>query len=236
MPCPIVNTPQCWGSRGYCGTASPRFRKKTEVVTADASDVDVFSVAVSSLNSAAFRFVLSVSVTPDQRVALFEAADADGAAAVEALVTSATEANAGQCVAALKDLLASDTILCLYLARLRNPVSGRTALMAAVDQCRAVPTALDIVKLLVKLQADLDAQDLDGSSALMLACASPNTRDVALFLLQSTACDVKSFDRLLAQPSTLLLNKDSWIASNSFSQNDCHLLLNPLLLSLLSTR
>lgn len=67
---------------------------------------------------------------------------------------------------------------------------GQTALMLGVSHDRE-----DMVQALLSCQADVNLQDHDGSSALMLACHQGNA-DLVRLLLAHPACNSSLTDKV----------------------------------------
>lgn len=67
---------------------------------------------------------------------------------------------------------------------------GQTALMLGVSHDRE-----DMVQALLSCQADVNLQDHDGSSALMLACHQGNA-DLVRLLLAQPACNSSLTDKV----------------------------------------
>ncbi|KAI9340589.1 ankyrin repeat-containing domain protein [Obelidium mucronatum] len=160
----------------------------------DAFGKTVFCAAAESFHFAAVRFLVSTETGSLVDSLLFTSSDESGSNVIHLLVANITKENWKDTVAMIKLLLAANTILCLSMGKAKNAVTGKTALMMAVEKCRETPDAFEVVKLLVKLHANVDSTDLDGKTALMLACLSQSTDAVAVWLLQSTPCDFRVLD------------------------------------------
>lgn len=71
--------------------------------------------------------------------------------------------------------------------------ASQTALMLAVSHGRVA-----MVKLLLSCNADVNAQDREGSTALMCACEHGHTH-IARLLLESGRCDTSLTDKVESQ-------------------------------------
>ncbi|KAJ3060336.1 hypothetical protein HDU98_003696, partial [Podochytrium sp. JEL0797] len=140
-----------------------------------------------------FAFVRAVLGLEQSDKVLF-ATDAEGLAVVHALVANASKHSLKDTQEMLKLILASNTRRCLQVGKSKTVYTKQTPLMLAVTRATLFPEALEIATLLVKLHADLDAQDAHGRTALMLACMHKDTQHVALWLLSLSSCDFQCLD------------------------------------------
>ncbi|KAJ3029332.1 UNVERIFIED_CONTAM: hypothetical protein HDU68_012487 [Siphonaria sp. JEL0065] len=170
------------------------FAKTKKFAPRDQSGKPVFAVAAASFHSAATRFLVSTETASLVESQLFSNSDLNGDNVIHLLVRNTTTVNMRDTLAMIKSLLASNTLLCLAMGKAKNVITGKTALIMAVEKCRETPEAVELVKLLVKLHADVDSADCDGITALMTACSHQATTALAIWLLQSTACDCRILD------------------------------------------
>uniref|UniRef100_A0A8V5G764 Uncharacterized protein n=1 Tax=Melopsittacus undulatus TaxID=13146 RepID=A0A8V5G764_MELUD len=86
---------------------------------------------------------------------------------------------------------------------LRAAQGGQTALMLGVSHERD-----DMVRALLSCQADVNLQDEEGTTALMVACRQGNT-DIVRLLLAQPGCQVALTDKVRLSPIHLLLQNIS---------------------------
>ncbi|KAJ3212123.1 hypothetical protein HDU82_003661 [Entophlyctis luteolus] len=173
-----------------------RSSKKKQVRNpASAKNDTLFMAACLAENIRAVRAIISnlASINPtasmgNSALALFCAEDAFGATVLHRLVEERKHE-------VVKSLIASDTLLQLGLTSVRHSRTQRTPLMTAVDI-----DDLEMVKLLIKLHADVNAKDARGMDALMISCSLCRTA-ISEYLLLHPSIEIDSFD--LANRSSL---------------------------------
>jgi len=136
---------------------------------------NIYHITILSLQNK--RFLLMDGQRHSDELALFEAAQANDVAAIEALVGRGVDADASHKAAGFPDKLLDEDQRFLYLQM------GRTALLAAAEE-----GYMQAMKLLLDAQADVNFQDTSGFHALYLAAGAPDSsEELVKFLLDQDA-------------------------------------------------